>query len=97
LEFGPLAKFDLNIFANLGERYELVAKHPWMRGMQLRFTVRNIFDAKQEVRDAAGLVPINYQPDLLDPQGRMVGIQIRKLFMPRRVWRPRGEAANPAS
>ncbi len=44
--------------------------------------MRNLFDAKPRVRDAAGLVPTNYQPDLLDPLGRTVGISIRKLFSP---------------
>jgi hypothetical protein len=34
------------------------------------------------VRDAAGLVPNSYQPDLLDPLGRTVSISIRKLFSP---------------
>lgn len=82
LDFAPLAKFDLRLFANLGEQFELVAKHPWLRGTQVRLGVTNIFDTKQRVRDAAGLVPINYQPDLLDPQGRTISISIRKLFLP---------------
>ena len=82
LRFSPLATFDLRLFANLGERLELVAKHPWLRGTQVRFEVRNLFDAKPKVRDAAGEVPFSYQPDLLDPLGRTVGISIRKLFTP---------------
>ena len=41
-----------------------------------------MFDAKPRVRDAAGDVPLNYQPDLLDPLGRTVSISIRKLFLP---------------
>lgn len=44
--------------------------------------MRNLFDAKPRVRDAAGEVPFSYQPDLLDPLGRTVGISIRKLFSP---------------
>ena len=82
LRFSPLATFDLRLFANLGERFDLVAKHPWLRGTQIRFEVRNLFDAKPKVRDAAGEVPFSYQPDLLDPLGRTVGISIRKLFTP---------------
>lgn len=84
LEFEPLAKVNLRFFANLGERFELVAKHPWLRGTQVRIGIDNLFDAKQRVRDAAGQVPINYQPDLLDPQGRTVSLSIRKLFLPPR-------------
>src|SRR5205085_11998166 len=74
LDFSPLAKFNLNLFANLGERLDLVVKHPWLRGTQVRLAVDNIFDAKQKVRDAAGNTPVSYQPDLLDPQGRVFRI-----------------------
>jgi hypothetical protein len=82
LHFSPLATFNLRLFANLGQRFDLVAKHPWLRGTSVQFEVDNIFDAKPNVRDAFGKVPIGFQPDLLDPLGRTVGITIRKLFLP---------------
>ena len=82
LNFSPLATFDLRLFANLGERFDLVSKHPWLRGTSLRFEVNNIFDTKPKVRDAAGGVPFNYQPDLLDPLGQTISVSIRKLFLP---------------
>jgi hypothetical protein len=44
--------------------------------------VNNIFDTKPKVRDAAGGVPFNYQPDLLDPLGQTISVSIRKLFLP---------------
>jgi hypothetical protein len=84
LRFSPLATFDVRLFANLGERFDLVSKHPWLRGSSVRFEVNNIFDAKPNVRDAAGEVPNNYQPDLLDPLGRNLMISFRKLFLPPR-------------
>ena len=82
LHFSPLATFDLRLFANPGERFALVAKHPWLRGTQVRLDLHNMFDAKPRVRDAAGVVPTSYQSDLLDPLGRTVSISIRKLFSP---------------
>ena len=82
LRFSPLATFDLRLFANLGQRFDLVAKHRWLRGSSVRFEVTNIFDTKQRVRDANGMVPFNFQPDLVDAQGRTVAITIRKLFLP---------------
>jgi hypothetical protein len=82
LRFSPLATFDLRLFANLGQRFDLVAKHPWLRGSSVRFEVTNIFDTKQKVRGADGMIPFNFQPDLLDAQGRTVSITIRKLFLP---------------
>jgi hypothetical protein len=82
LRFSPLATFDLRLFANLGQRFDLVAKHPWLRGSSVRFEVTNILDSKQRVRDSNGVVPFNFQPDLLNAQGRTVAITIRKLFLP---------------
>jgi hypothetical protein len=82
LHFSPLATFNLRLFANLGQRFDLIAKHPWLRGTSVQFEVDNIFDTKPKVRDAFGSVPIGFQPDLLDPLGRTVGITIRKLFLP---------------
>lgn len=84
LRFSPLATFDLRLFANLGERFDLVSKYPVLRGTSLRFEVNNIFNSRPRVRDAAGEVPFSYQSDLLDPLGRTVSISIRKLFLPPR-------------
>jgi hypothetical protein len=82
LRFSPLGTFDLRLFANPGDMPELALKHPWLRGTQLRLEVNNIFDGKPKVHDAAGIVPFNYQPDLLDPLGRTIMISFRKLFSP---------------
>ncbi len=82
LHFSPLATFDLRLFANVGQRFDLVAKHPWLRGSSLRFEVSNIFNSRPKVHDALGNVPLGYQPDLLDPLGRTISITIRKLFLP---------------
>jgi hypothetical protein len=101
LHFSPLATFDLRLFANPGDIPEVAVKHPWLRGTQVRFEVTNIFDSKPKVHNAAGDVPLNYQPDLLDPLGRTIGLTIRKLFLPppsffRRVFQERQQQnANP--
>ena len=94
LRFSPLATFNLRLFANFGERFDLVAKQPWLRGTSLRFEVNNILNNRPKVRDSAGDVPTSYQPDLLDPLGRTISISIRKLFLPPRSYfrqqQPRG-------
>jgi len=82
LHFSPLATFDLRLFANPGDIPDLVVKHSWLRGTQVRLEVKNVFNTRQNVRDAAGGVPLSYQPGLLDPLGRTVMISIRKLFLP---------------
>lgn len=86
LNFSPYATFDLRLFANLGQRIDLIAKHPWLRGTSVRFEVTNIFNSRPEVRDSVGDTPLAYQPDLIEPIGRTVGITIRKLFIPRRFF-----------
>ena len=85
LRFSPLGTVDLRLFANLGERFELVAKHPWLIGSSVRLEVDNLLDSKPKVRDAFGEVPFSYQPDRLDPLGRTVTISFRKLFLPQRL------------
>jgi hypothetical protein len=82
LRFSPLATFDLRLFANPGDIPEIALKHPWLRGTQVRLEVENLFNSRPRVRDAAGNVPLNYQPGLLDPLGRTIMISFRKLFLP---------------
>jgi hypothetical protein len=82
LHFSSYGTFDLRLFANPGDIPEVVVKHPWLRGTQVRFEVTNVFNARPKVHDAAGNVPLNYQPDLLDPLGRTIMISFRKLFLP---------------
>lgn len=77
LRFGGLFKLNLRTFADLGQ---IDRTSSLLRGARVSFFVNNIFDQRQRVTDGTGTVPINYQPDLIDPQGRTVGIQFRKSF-----------------
>ena len=49
-----------------------------VRGVSFR--VDNLFDAHQSVTDSNGATPLRYQPLLLDPNGRTLKIEFRKLF-----------------
>ena len=80
LNFDDLGTVNLRLFADLGQRLDLVKKHPWMRGMRMFIGLDNIANTRQRVTDASGLTPISYQPAYLDPLGRSVRISIRKLF-----------------
>jgi len=80
LDFSDLATINLRLFADLGVRRELVQAHPILRGTRLTFSVNNLFDQQQTVRDATGVVPLTYQPDYLDPRGRVVSFNVRKLL-----------------
>ena len=89
LKFSPYFDLDLRLFANLGENFDLVSKHPFFRGSSLRLDVDNIFDNRPKVRDATGATPLSYQPDRLEPIGRTIGITFRKLFIPARYFQQR--------
>lgn len=87
LRFSPYATFDLRVFANLGERLDLVTRVPFLRGSSVRFEVNNIFNQRPDVSAASGVVPFAYQADRLEPIGRTVGVTFRKLFVPGRFIR----------
>ena len=95
LEFKPLTTIDLRLFANLGERYELVSKHPWLIGSSVRLEVDNLLNERSKVLDSSNNVPFGYQSGLLDPTGRTVTISFRKLFLPRRFAGRGGQGARP--
>ena len=80
LDFGSLATANLRVFADLGQRRDLVRAHPWLRGTRVSLSLDNLFNARQRVTDATGEVPIGFQPGYLDPIGRTVRVAVRKLF-----------------
>jgi hypothetical protein len=89
LDFSPYFDLDVRLWANLSENFDLVSKHSFFRGASIRFDVSNILNNRPKVRDANGLTPLSYQPDLLEPVGRTVGLTFRKLFIPRRFFQRR--------
>jgi len=80
LFFSGLTTASLRLFADLGQRPELVRRAPWLRGARVTLAVNNITDARIDVRDRTGTVPINYQPFLIDPIGRSINLSLRKVF-----------------
>lgn len=80
LFFGDQSTVNLNVFADLSQRTKWVEKFPWLKGARVNLGVQNLFDARQDVRTSSGDLPLNYQPDFLDPQGRVVRISLRKIL-----------------
>lgn len=78
LSFSDLVRFDLRFFADIG-RLAGVEKG-FLQGFRMTLRADNIFDAQRRVTDADGNVPLRYQPLLLDPNGRYLGIDFRKVF-----------------
>ncbi|MBL8553212.1 MAG: hypothetical protein JNL41_02955 [Phenylobacterium sp.] len=90
LRFSDLTTVNARLFADLGMQ-PMAREHTWMRGARVSLSVDNIFDERVSVKDATGATPINYQPDLVDPLGRVVRLSFRKIFLPPRAVPPPGQ------
>ena len=80
LRFGALAKLNARLFIDLGQQKKLTEAAPFFKGARLSILIVNLLDSRQRVSDQTGVVPLAYQPDYLDPQGRVLGVEFRKLF-----------------
>ncbi len=80
LRFGSVFRLDMRIFSDLGRQKVFTDLSPFFKGTRIALQFDNIFDSRQKVTDANGAVPLSYQPDYLDPKGRMIGVDFRKTF-----------------
>ena len=80
LRFDDLGTTDLRLRYSFGDNPRLLLRYPFLDSARVSIGVDNLFYEKQTVKDAAGVIPIRYQADLLDPQGRVVTVRFRKLF-----------------
>ncbi|WP_305701560.1 TonB-dependent receptor domain-containing protein [Novosphingobium sp.] len=80
LRFGSVTKLRISAFADLGARAGLIKAAPFLKGSRVSLRVDNLFDSRQKVTDASGTVPLSYQPDYLDPRGRVIEVEFRKMF-----------------
>lgn len=78
LTFGELATIDLRMFFDLGELFD--KEEGTLKGLRLSFRADNVFDGRRNVTDQNGVTPIAFQPFLIDPVGRYLGFEVRKLF-----------------
>jgi iron complex outermembrane receptor protein len=79
LFFDDFATVNLRLFADLGLQ-KFARERPFLRGMRVSLSIDNLFNARQQVRDGLGTMPLSYQPGYLDPLGRSVRLSVRKLF-----------------
>lgn len=80
LRFGSLAKVNLFLFTDFNMRPKLVKQVPLLKGVRMSLRFENVLNARQRVSDANGLVPLSYQLDYLDPRGRVITLELRKMF-----------------
>lgn len=80
LNFSGRTTVNLNLFVDLGARTSWVERYSWLKGARLQLGINNLFDSRTEVTSSAGDTPLNYQPDYLDPEGRTIGLSLRKIL-----------------
>ncbi|MEY4270889.1 MAG: hypothetical protein RLZZ58_2105 [Pseudomonadota bacterium] len=80
LDFGGLATLNVRAFVNFDNQPSVLKSVPVLKGSRIRLSLDNIFNARRDVRDATGTVPIRYQPGYIDPLGRYVELSFRKAF-----------------
>jgi hypothetical protein len=80
LRFGSLTKLNYRMFVDLGQQRRLTKASSFFKGARMSIYVNNILGERQRVTNGDGEVPLSYQPDLIDPQGRVIGIEFRKMF-----------------
>ncbi len=80
LRFGSVANISLFLFVDFNQRPKLIKQVPFLKGARLTFRIENLLGDRQRVTDGTGTVPLSYQPDYLDPRGRVITLQFRKAF-----------------
>lgn len=81
LRFSDQTTINLNMFVDLGQQQSLVQRFSWLQGSRLNLGFQNIFDTRTEVTTIDGSdLPLNYQADYLDPQGRTISLSFRKIL-----------------
>jgi hypothetical protein len=73
--FSPFLRMDVSAFTELGNRYP---GNPLLKGVRVSLNIDNLLDSKQRVQDQNGDTPLRYQPYLLNPTGRVIGLAVRK-------------------
>ncbi len=80
LFFGDLTTVGLRLSYDPARNPRVLLNYPFLVGSRISLRVDNLFNARQEVTDSAGITPLGFQPNLIDPEGRTISISVRKLI-----------------
>ena len=80
LTFSDLATINVEASVEIGEQPGAMDRFGWLRGTSLGIDITNLFNSRQDVRDARGETPLNYQPAYRDPLGQSFQVWLRKAF-----------------
>jgi hypothetical protein len=77
LTFNPLTTIDLKAFVDLGQ---LFPKTRMAKATKITLSADNLANQRQRVTNRAGDTPQAYQPVRRDPIGRVLKVELRKIF-----------------
>jgi hypothetical protein len=80
LDFSDITTVNLRLWDDFTPQKALITRYPLLRGVRMTFSVLNLFNQTISVHDSAGPTPLIYQGPFLDPTGRVVQINLRKIF-----------------
>ena len=80
LSFSDLTIANLRIGYELNYTDKLLNLFPFLEETRVSFGIDNIFNDVINVRNEDGQIPINFQPDIIDPKRRIFRFEIRKRF-----------------
>jgi len=80
LNFSDVATMNLRFWDDFTPQRAVIERFPLLRGVRVTLSIINLFDQSIKVRDSAGPTPLIYQSAFLDPTGRVISINLRKLF-----------------
>jgi iron complex outermembrane receptor protein len=80
LNFSDVTTINLRFWDDFTPQKELVTRFPFLRGLRVTLNITNLFNQSISVRDTAGATPLIYESNYLDPTGRVISINVRKLF-----------------
>lgn len=80
LTFDAFGRIDVGVFVDLSQRYPGDKLPGWLRGTQVSLDIENLLNERQQVRDADGVTPLEYQAARLTPLGRRTSLSLRRRF-----------------
>jgi len=80
LEFSDVATINMRLWDDFTPQRALISRYPSLQGVRLTLNVTNLLNQSISVRDSVAATPFIYQSALLDPTGRVISINLRKLF-----------------
>jgi len=80
LQFSDIATVNLRLWDDFTPQRALIERYAFLRGVRVTLSVTNLFDQSIRVHSSSGATPLIYQSAYLNPTGRVVSINLRKLF-----------------